>query len=262
MAELWDVYDKNKNLIGKTIRRDIDPLLDGEYHLVVHVWIKQPDGRWLISKRTANKPNPLKWECTGGSVLAGEDSLTAAIRETKEELGIDLNPDNGKLIHTNSRVWKNPSNFPFLISRDILDVYVFEQKVSLEDIVFQEDETCDAKFATSDEIIELIKNEEFVGAHHFSYLDKIFKNNSCKSTINPWNFLKSEMQELTPEESEFYHQNILKHSKRVYDSNDCVEALEKILEKKSENNDKSYIQGIKDCIKELKKYKNENFWKK
>lgn len=30
------------------------------------------------------------WETTGGSAVAGDDSLTAALRETKEELGIDL----------------------------------------------------------------------------------------------------------------------------------------------------------------------------
>ena len=38
-----------------------------------------------------------KWETTGGSALAGDDSLTAALRETKEELGIDLDPQKGVL---------------------------------------------------------------------------------------------------------------------------------------------------------------------
>lgn len=43
--ELWDVYDKKRKLTGKVIRRGIDPLQEGEYHLVVHIWIKQSDGR-------------------------------------------------------------------------------------------------------------------------------------------------------------------------------------------------------------------------
>lgn len=173
--ELWDVYDKERNLTGKVIRRGIDPLQEGEYHLVVHVWIKQSNGKWLISKRTANKSNPLKWECTGGSVLAGENSLTAAVREVKEELSIVLDPNNAKLIYTTDRVWKNPANDLFPFSRDILDVYVFEQDILLDNIFFQEDETCAAKFATSDEIIKLIENGEFVGAHHFPYIDQLFK---------------------------------------------------------------------------------------
>ena len=30
------------------------------------------------------------WKCVGGSVVKGEDSLLGAIREAKEEVGIDL----------------------------------------------------------------------------------------------------------------------------------------------------------------------------
>ena len=36
------------------------------------------------------------WECVGGSVVKGEDSLQGAVRETKEEVGIDLNPESGQ----------------------------------------------------------------------------------------------------------------------------------------------------------------------
>ena len=32
------------------------------------------------------------WECVGGSVVKGEDSLLGAIREAKEEVGVDLMP--------------------------------------------------------------------------------------------------------------------------------------------------------------------------
>lgn len=83
-----------------------------------------------------------------------------------------MNPVNAKLIYTKDRVWKNPANDSFPFSGDILDVYIFEQDVSIDNIVFQEDETCDAKFATSDEIIKLIKSGEFISTHHFPYLDQ------------------------------------------------------------------------------------------
>lgn len=32
------------------------------------------------------------WECVGGSVIKGEDSLQGALREAKEEVGVDLLP--------------------------------------------------------------------------------------------------------------------------------------------------------------------------
>lgn len=90
MEEIWDIYDENRNLTGKTIKRAeyINKIKENEYHLVVHIWIKNDNNEWLISKRTPNKHFPLLWECTGGSALAGEESLTAALREVKEELGI------------------------------------------------------------------------------------------------------------------------------------------------------------------------------
>ncbi len=40
MDELWDVYDENRNLTGKTISRKKFLSGNGEYHLVVHIWIK------------------------------------------------------------------------------------------------------------------------------------------------------------------------------------------------------------------------------
>ena len=82
MEEIWDIYDENRNLTGKTIKRAeyINKIKENEYHLVVHIWIKNDNNEWLISKRTPNKHFPLLWECTGGSALAGEESLTADLR--------------------------------------------------------------------------------------------------------------------------------------------------------------------------------------
>lgn len=69
----------------------------GGYHLVVHVWIRNSNGEYLISQRSANRSIfPLMWECVSGSVVKGEDSLQGAVRETKEEVGIDLNPESGQ----------------------------------------------------------------------------------------------------------------------------------------------------------------------
>lgn len=61
--------------------------------------IRNSKGKYLISQRSANRPTyPLMWECVGGSVVKGEDSLLGAIRETKEEVGVDLRPEKGQVI--------------------------------------------------------------------------------------------------------------------------------------------------------------------
>ena len=43
---------------------------------------------------------PGMWEATGGAVDHGESSLEGAVREVREELGIELNPKEGKLIRS------------------------------------------------------------------------------------------------------------------------------------------------------------------
>lgn len=71
--EKWDLYTRNRELTGREqIRGEAIP--EGFYHLVVHVWLKNKQGQYLISKRSADRPTyPLFWECTGGSVLSGRD---------------------------------------------------------------------------------------------------------------------------------------------------------------------------------------------
>ena len=77
--EYWDIYDRNRNQTGRTVKRG-DALKDGEYHIVVQVWITDGNGRWVMTKRHPDKPCGRLWEPTAGSVTAGEDSLAGALR--------------------------------------------------------------------------------------------------------------------------------------------------------------------------------------
>lgn len=97
MVELWDVLDKSGTVTGRVHERG-KPMNKGEYHLEVHVWIENDKGEYLISLRSSNKTSPNMWECTGGNAVAGDDSLTTALKEVKEELGIVLEPQNGRMI--------------------------------------------------------------------------------------------------------------------------------------------------------------------
>lgn len=114
--ERWDLYTENRELTQKEHIRG-NKIPENCFHLVVHVWIKNAKGEYLISQRAADRPTfPLLWECVGGSVLKGENSLQGAVREVKEEVGIDLESANGKLIFSKTRK-------PF---SDILDVWLFQ----------------------------------------------------------------------------------------------------------------------------------------
>ncbi len=119
--ELWDLYDETRALTGYDHIRG-EEIPQGFYHLVVHIWIRNSKGEYLISQRSADRPTcPLMWECVGGSVVKGEDSLTGAIRETQEEVGLTLSPEDGQLIY--SVVGRIINGVKF---SDILDVWLFE----------------------------------------------------------------------------------------------------------------------------------------
>lgn len=163
--EIWDVYDADRRLTGRTHRRgDYLPL--GDYHLVVDVWILRSDGRLLITKRSPNKGYPGMWEVTGGSAVTGDDSLTAALREVQEETGLALHPENGRRVIRYTR-------------RDAhKDIWLFREDFDLADVVLQEGETCDKRAVTLDELQAIENAELFVPVSYFDDIMKLMKEES------------------------------------------------------------------------------------
>ena len=86
--ERWDLLNSAGDKTGQTIWRG-NPLRQGQYHLVVHVWIVNASGALLIQKRAPFLClMPGIWAVTGGSAVSGEIGEVAALRELAEELGI------------------------------------------------------------------------------------------------------------------------------------------------------------------------------
>ena len=88
-AEYWDLFNRNRVWVRNHHKRG-DKIPDGLYHIVVHSWVMDYYGNFLISQRQKGRTDELMWERTGGSVLEGESSIEGAKREVGEELGIDL----------------------------------------------------------------------------------------------------------------------------------------------------------------------------
>lgn len=162
LMELWDIYDKNRNKTGKLHARG-NTLAEGEYHLVIHVWIMNSNGQVLISKRHTDKPFPCMWECVGGSVITGESSLQGALREVKEEIGIDLCEQNGRLLKSERRDHYN----------DFYDVWLFEQDIDIKDVIMQADEVIEVKWVTKAELDEINESGKLV--HTLGYYREVFK---------------------------------------------------------------------------------------
>ncbi len=88
-VEYWDLFNRNRVWVRNHHKRG-DRIPDGLYHIVVHSWVMDYYGNFLISQRQKGRTDELMWERTGGSVLEGEASIEGAKREVREELGIDL----------------------------------------------------------------------------------------------------------------------------------------------------------------------------
>jgi len=159
MPELWDIYDAERNLIGRMHERG-EPLQPGDYHLVVHVWLLNSRGEFFIDQRSPEKElAPLMWETPGGAATAGEDSQPAALREFREETGFALLPAHGKRVLT----YRREDNF--------CDVWLFRQDVDIADFVPQPGETVQARWATPAEILRMIEAGEYFRT---SYVQELF----------------------------------------------------------------------------------------
>lgn len=155
--ELWDLYNARRELTGRDHVRG-EEIPRGYYHLVVHVWIRNRKGEYLISQRSADRPTcPLMWECVGGSVIKGEDSLTGALRETQEEVGLTLSPADGKLVSSVVRRVVNGVKFS-----DILDVWLFEYDGSVPLEQATTNEVAQAAWMTKEQIRDLYDSGKLV----------------------------------------------------------------------------------------------------
>lgn len=155
--ERWDLLDAEGRPLGRTHRRG-DPLPAGTRHRAVHVWLQRPDGRFLLTKRAAHKGYGGKWECSGGSALAGEDSLTAALRELREETGLSPAPEQGRPVLSR------------LSERSLCDVWLFRADFAPESLALQPGETVSARAVTAEQLRALSASGELMP---YSYLEQL-----------------------------------------------------------------------------------------
>ncbi|MGN1298732.1 MAG: NUDIX domain-containing protein [Candidatus Scatovivens sp.] len=147
--EIVDIYDENRNKAGKIInRKDKNKLNENEYTISVHCWIINSKKEILITQRSMDLNRGGMWEDTHGGVQSGETSIEAMKRELKEELGIDVENSDLKLIKTMKK------------DRTLRDCYIIYKDISLDAINFNDNEVMDCKYVNLEELKEIIKSGE------------------------------------------------------------------------------------------------------
>lgn len=95
------------------------------------------------------------WDVTaGGNVLAGELGFQAIIRESKEELGIELNKKDitfiGSVVSSNKK--------GEIINNYFNEYYIANKEIDETRLKLQEEEVSEVKWIGKNEIIEKIKD--------------------------------------------------------------------------------------------------------
>lgn len=156
--EYFDILDENGNKTGKTkLRSEVHR--DGDWHKAVHIWIINDNGDVLLQRRCATKdsnPNMLDIS-SAGHLSAGDDSLSGAIRELKEELNIDVKPEDLQFIKTLKRSSKYTETF---INNEFDDLYILRTNKKIEDMRFQEEEISEIFYVPYKEFKNMIKNKQ------------------------------------------------------------------------------------------------------
>lgn len=166
MSELIDVYNSKKEKTGKIVERKRGATLDeGEYIISVTCWIINNEGKILLTQRKLNKHNGGKWEPTTGLIVSGESSLQGMIRELNEEIGINVNQSEIKLI---KEIVEERADVSFF-----RDIYLIKKDIDLEDIKYKDGEVVSAKYATIDEFKLMLSNNETL--EYLEYFIDLYK---------------------------------------------------------------------------------------
>ncbi|MDO5521411.1 MAG: GNAT family N-acetyltransferase [bacterium] len=141
MSEQWELFDRMRKKTGRFHERGSKmPVPEGFYHVVVEIWVKTLEGKILLTKRHPNKSNGLMWECTGGAVIAGEDSKQGALRELGEETGIRAVPEH--LVFLGERVCRDA----------FIDTYFYVIDEKETKLALQIEEVVDANYVSFEEL--------------------------------------------------------------------------------------------------------------
>ena len=165
--EIWDLYDQDRKLTGETAVRG-EPIPEGRYHLVVDNLFLNSKGETLLQRRAKEKDiMPDIWSVAGGSAVAGEDSYTACVRETEEEMGFTPDMNHARVLMTERRERPNRGFFR--------DVWLIYQDVPIESMTWQPGEVQDGMWILPEKIKEDPKlwrelNELYFWKSAFPYL--------------------------------------------------------------------------------------------
>jgi len=188
---MLDVLNNDGSISGKIASRE-EVHRKGLHHRTVHIWVLNSKGELLLQKRSAQKEVfPGLWDIScAGHLSTGDSSISGALRELKEELGLDVRETELRFLFTVPGNYFNGHN---IVENETTDVYLLEKPVSSEEIIFNKEEIDQIKFITAAQLKRLIQEKDpDLAGHDKEYLqlmdiledwDNKFYNQANISTV-------------------------------------------------------------------------------
>jgi isopentenyl-diphosphate Delta-isomerase len=160
MAEYFDLYDSDNSPIHEIAERNIVHTR-GYWHRTSQIWIMNKEREVLCNLRSKSKDLFANyWDLSiGGHVEAGDSYERTAIRELKEEIGIET--DIEKLIFLGDEKVEGVYQEKSLIDREHARLFLFFTNLGIGDFKIQKEEIEKIDFFSIDYLIESIQS-----SHH------------------------------------------------------------------------------------------------
>lgn len=169
--ELIQIVDKNGDFTGQIMDRK-EAHDKNLLHNEIAVFIINDNKQVLLQKRSANKRfNPNKWGLCAGHVDAYESLETAALREIKEEVGLDISPNELHSFMKREFIFRDSNSH-------ITYFYYIKCNKSEDEFIIQDEELSEVKWFDIDKVIDMIKqnDETIVFKENKLYLFEALKN--------------------------------------------------------------------------------------
>lgn len=160
--EILDIVDEAGNPTGQTVERK-KAHREGIRHRTAHVWLLRKRGEKaeiLLQKRSAVKDSfPGCYDISSaGHIPAGADYIPSALRELKEELGVEA--ESSQLHYCGTRFIRYEEMFygePF-VDNQVSKVYILWLNREAEEFTLQTEEVEEVKWFDLEECIELVRD--------------------------------------------------------------------------------------------------------